>query len=170
MCCVKQRFVDQGGHGNKHPFSLIRRGWRLASPRCRWPSARCPLSGFLSTRHHVCLSIGRLALIRGILENVPHSLTRPDALTSGGRCTSLLKSTADFGKAAAVSADPQEDLLNYLCVLSHRLKSRLTAPFTDSHIVISERRTRHHVKRPILSSMLLASAAPLHDLGSLIFG
>ena len=29
-------------------------------------------------RHHVCLSACRLASIRGILENVPHSLTGPD--------------------------------------------------------------------------------------------
>jgi hypothetical protein len=87
----------------------------------------------------MCLSICGLALIRGVLENVPHSLTGPDSLTSGGRSTGLLKSTADLGKAAAFSADPREDLLDYPCVLGHRLKSRLTAAFADGHIAISER-------------------------------
>jgi hypothetical protein len=118
----------------------------------------------------MCLSICGLALIRGVLENVPHSLTGPDSLTSGGPSTGLLKSTADLGKAAAVSADPREDLLDYPCVLGHRLKSRLTAAFTDRHIAISERRAGHHVKRPTLSSMLLPAPTPLHDLGSLILG
>jgi len=111
-----------------------------------------------------------LALIRGVLENVPHGLTGPDSPTSGGRRTGLLKSTADLGKAAAVSPDPREYLLDYPCLLGYWLKSRLTTAFTYRHIAISERRPGHHVKRPALSSMLFASPTPLHDLGSLIFG
>jgi hypothetical protein len=111
-----------------------------------------------------------LAHIGGILENVPHSLSGPDSLAGGGRCTGLLKSTADFCKAAAVSADPREDLLDYAGLLGYWLKSRVTSPFTDRHIAISEWSTRHHVERPTLSGMLFSSPTPLHDLGSLIFG
>jgi hypothetical protein len=91
-------------------------------------------------------------------------------LTSGGRGANLLKSTADLGKAAAVSANPREDLLDYPGLLGYWLKSRVTSPFADRHIAISEWRARHHVERPTLSGMLLASPTPLHDLGSLIFG
>jgi hypothetical protein len=80
-----------------------------------------------------------------------------------------LKATADFRKAAAVSADPREDLLDNSCLLGNWLESRLTATYADRHIAISERSPGHHVKRPTLGSMLLPSPTPLHDLGSLIF-
>ena len=145
------------GHGARYNVS------------CLWVSI--PLLGSTpSPRHHMCFSVCRLALIRGILENVPNSLTGPDSLTGGGRCTGLLKATANFCKTAAVSSDPGEDLLHYLCMLGNWLKPRLTAAFTDRHIAITERRAGHHVKRPTLSSMLLSSPAPLHHLGPLIFG
>ena len=36
----------------------------------------------------------------------------PDGLTSGSWRTSLVKSTADFGKTTAVATDPREDLLD----------------------------------------------------------
>src|SRR5208337_416208 len=123
-----------------------------------------------SPGHHVCFSVRCLALVRRVLENVPHGLAGPDSLSGGSRHTGLLKSTADFGKAAAVSADPRENLLDYPCLFGHWLKSRLAAALTDRHIPISERRPGHDVKRPTLSSMLLPSPTPLHDLGSLIFG
>jgi hypothetical protein len=110
-----------------------------------------------------------LALVRRVPEDVPHRLTGPDSLASGSRCTSLLKPTANLGKATAFLSDPSEYLLNYRGLLGDRLKSRSSAAFTNGDIAISKRRSRHHVERSALSCMLLTSPTSFHDFGSLIF-
>jgi hypothetical protein len=111
-----------------------------------------------------------LALVRGVLENVPHRLAGPDSLTGSSQFTSFLKPTANFGKAATILSDPGKDLLDYPCLFRDWLKSRLTSTLADRDIAVPERSARHYVERTALGCMFLASATPLHDFGPLVFG
>src|SRR6266851_8777260 len=77
---------------------------------------------------------------------------------------------ADFSQATAVSSYPRENLLHNARLFGHRLKSRLTSTLANGDVTIPEWSVRHHVERTTLGRMLFATPAPLHDLGSLIFG
>jgi hypothetical protein len=57
----------------------------------------------------------------------------------GGRRTGLVKSTADFGKSTAVTADPTKDLLDNSLLFGDWLKSRSAATLADRNVAISER-------------------------------
>jgi len=111
-----------------------------------------------------------LALVGGVLKNVPHRLAGPDSVTGGSQFTSFLKATANFGKAATILCDPGKDLLDYPCLFRDWFKSRLTPTLADRDIPVPEGSAGHHVERTALSCMLFTSPTPLHDFGSLVFG
>lgn len=59
--------------------------------------------------------------------------------------------------------------MNDSCLPSHRFESGLATTFANGDVAVSEWSVGHHIERSALCRMLLASSAPLHDLGSLIF-
>jgi hypothetical protein len=96
------RVCNQGRDRYEHPLLRIRCDWRIASPRFRRAPTRCPQPAFLPSWHHMRLSVCCSPVVRGVLENVPHRLAGPDALTGRSQFTGLLKPTAHFGQATAI--------------------------------------------------------------------
>ena len=69
-----------------------------------------------------------------------------------------------------IPADPREDLSDHAGLLGHDLVSPLAVAVSPADITISIWRGAQDRDRPVAGGVLLAAAAPLHDLGSLILG
>jgi hypothetical protein len=99
---------------------------------------------------------------------VPDGLSRPDSLPRRRQFTGALKATADLPEGAAFPSDPRENVPDDFRLLWNRLKPRLPLAIVNGDVAIPVRCVGHDVERPALSGMLLATPAPLHDLGSLV--
>jgi len=109
----------------------------------RSPS-RWPQSYALRPLDHARFSKCGLSVIGGVLQKVPDGLSRPDRLAGFGPLTRLLESAANFAQAAAMHANPLENLFDQLRLIWNGLESSLTAARMDAGVSISEGRAENH--------------------------
>jgi hypothetical protein len=69
-----------------------------------------------------------------------------------------------------IPADPHEDLLDHARLLGHDLIPSLAVTVLFADIAISKWCGAEDVDRPAARGVLLATAAPFHDLGPLVLG
>src|SRR4051794_24703369 len=116
------------------------------------------------------LAEGRRPLVGRVLEDRPDHRTVPGRFAGPSRYPLVSQAAADLADGTSLLADPFEDLPYDPGLLGHDLITRLAAPLVLADVVIAVGRTGEHVDRAAPRRMLLAPAAALHDLGTLVLG
>jgi hypothetical protein len=70
----------------------------------------------------------------------------------------------------ALEADPGENLPQRARLFDHHLVARLAIPRLDRHVAVPVGRRSQHTDTSLPRGVELAAAAPLGDLGTLVFG
>jgi hypothetical protein len=122
----------------------------LNSPARVFPNAAFPVSRVLEDQPDRRPIPGRFSGPRG------------DAVAS--------QASADLTDGAPLLADPLEDLPHDPGLFGHDLIARLAATLVLADVAVAVRRAAEHVDRTAARRVLLAPAATLHYLGTLVLG
>src|SRR5262249_29670481 len=80
------------------------------------------------------------------------------------------ETTANLTDRTPFLADPLEDLPHHPGLFGQDLITRRATALMLAHITVAVGRTAENVDRAVAGSVLLTTAAPLHNLGALVFG
>jgi hypothetical protein len=105
-----------------------------------------------------------------ILQGRPDHRTVPGWLPGPRGNPLALQTSAHLTDRAPFLTDPLEDLPHDPSLFSEDLITRLAAPLVLADVTVAVGRAAEHVDRPTACGVLLAPAATLHDLGTLVFG
>ena len=116
------------------------------------------------------LTEGSRPLVGGVLEDRPDHRAVPGRFAGPSRHPLVFQAAADLADGTPFLSHPPEDLLHDPGLFGHDLITRLAAALVLADVVIAVGRAAEHVDRAAAGRVLLAPAAPLHDLGTLVLG